>query len=400
MELGGVPRQGGAILVRVSGADRPGITAGLLEIIADAGGMVLDMEQVRIRNRLTLGVLVELDEADRALKELLYYGWARGLAVDFEVVEEEPLPLRRRWVATIIGKELPAAALAAAAGAIAAAGTNIDRIVRLSTYPVVSFQLEVSGGDGERLRAGLMGVAADHGIDVALQREGLQRRAKRLVVLDVDSTLVQDEIIDLLADEVGVRAEVEALTAAAMRGDADFGETLRARVRLLAGTAEEVLERVAGRIRLTPGARTFVRTLQRLGYEVAIVSGGFSFFTDRLAAQLGIAHAYANRLETDATGRLTGAVVEPLVDRAAKAALLRRIAAEVGVPLEQVVAVGDGANDLDMLAAAGLGIAFNAKPSVRAAADTALSVPYLDAVLFVLGIRREDVEVADLESGI
>jgi phosphoserine phosphatase len=385
------------LLVRCTGRDRPGITTGLLGVLAQAGAELHDMEQVVIRQRLTLDLLVGLDEGDDVLKELLFHGWEQGLQVDFEVVEgtDEPTPTAR-FVVTVIGQHLSPAALQAVTGAIAEGAGNIDRIDRLSRYPVVSYEFVVVGGDADRMREALLAASADHGVDVAVQRESLERRAKRLVVLDVDSTLIQDEVIELLAAEAGCAAEVAELTARAMAGDLDFADSLRARVARLAGTPVAVLERVGREVRLTPGARTFVRTLKRLGYTVAIVSGGFTAITDRLADQLGLDHAVANELEI-VDERLTGRVVGPIVDRAGKAEVLRRIAATEHIPLEQTVAIGDGANDLDMLAAAGLGIAFNAKPIVRAQADTAVSVPYLDAILFLLGIRREEVDAADAD---
>jgi phosphoserine phosphatase len=383
------------LLVRCTGADRPGITAGLLGVLAQAGVELHDMEQVVIRQRLTLDLLVGVGEGDDVLKELLFHGWEHGLQVDFEVVEAggEPPP-RPRFVVTVIGQELTPAALRAVTGAIAEGDGNIDRIDRLSREPVVSYEFVVVGGDADRMREALLVASSEHGVDVAVQRESLERRAKRLVVMDVDSTLIQDEVIELLAAAVGCEAEVADITARAMAGELDFAASLRERVDRLAGTPVTVLERVSEQVRLTPGARTFVRTLKRLGYAVAIVSGGFTAVTDQLAAQLGLDHAVANQLEI-VDGRLTGRLVGPIVDRAGKAEVLRRIAAAEHIPLEQTVAIGDGANDLDMLATAGLGIAFNAKPIVRAQADTAVSVPYLDAILFLLGIRRDEVEAAD-----
>ncbi len=383
------------LLVRCTGADRPGITAGLLGVLAQAGVELHDMEQVVIRQRLTLDLLVGVGEGDDVLKEVLFHGWERGLQVDFEVVEAggEPPP-RPRFVVTVIGQELTPGALQAVTGAIAEGDGNIDRIDRLSREPVVSYEFVVVGGDADRMREALLVASSEYGVDVAVQRESLERRAKRLVVMDVDSTLIQDEVIELLAAAVGCEAEVADITARAMAGELDFAASLRERVGRLAGTPVEVLERVSEQVRLTPGARTFVRTLKRLGYAVAIVSGGFTAVTDTLAEQLGLDHAVANELEI-VDGRLTGRLVGTIVDRAGKAEVLRRIAAAEHIPLEQTVAIGDGANDLDMLAAAGLGIAFNAKPIVRAQADTAVSVPYLDAILFLLGIRREEVEAAD-----
>jgi phosphoserine phosphatase len=381
--------------VHVSGRDRPGITTGLLGVLADSGVELYDMEQVVVRQRLTLDLLLGVGEGDDALKELLFHGFQHDLQLDFEVVEDTAtVSSGDRAVVTVIGSELPPAALRDVTGAIAAGGGNIDRIGRLSRYPVVSFEFVVVGGDVDRMRAHLVAAGGAHGIDVAVQRESLGRRAKRLVVMDVDSTLIQDEVIELLAAEAGCAREVAGITERAMRGEIDFGDSLTERVAMLAGTPVEVLDRVGDAIRLTPGARTFVRTLKRLGYTVAIVSGGFSAVVDRLAADLKLDHAVANELEV-VDGRLTGRLLGEVVDRAGKATVLRRIAAAEGIPLEQTVAIGDGANDLDMLAVAGLGIAFNAKPLVREAADTAVSVPYLDAILFLLGIRREEVEAAD-----
>jgi phosphoserine phosphatase len=313
--------------------------------------------------------------------------------VEFEVVDADVWPMsgNQRHAVTVLGSDLSASALAGVADAIAGGGGNIDRIAQLSRYPVFSYELIVSGGNPEDMRSRLLQASAEHGVDVAIQREGLGRRAKRLVFLDVDSTLIQDEIIDLLADEAGVADEVAAITASAMQGDIDFTAALRKRVALLAGLDQAALSRAQERVRLTPGARTFVRTLKRLGYTTAAVSGGFQFFVDKVGADLGIDHVFANELEM-ADGVLTGRLLGPIVDRKRKAELLVELAHRQGVPLEQTVAVGDGANDLDMLAAAGLGVAFNAKPIVQEAADTKVSVPYLDAILFVLGIRREDVE--------
>ena len=383
------------VLVRITGPDHPGVTAGLMSVLADAGAEVYDIEQIVIRDQLTLGLAVGVPQGRDLLKDVLLFGWEQGMEVDFDLVSNTPSSQLPGTVVTLLGPDLNPTEIGAAATAIADAGANIDRIIRLSRFPVMSYELLVRDGDVGKLRSNLMHIAAAHpNMDIAIQREGIGRRAKRLIVLDVDSTIIGDEVIDLLAAEAGCLAEVQQITADAMEGALDFESSLRTRVRLLAGLDEDAVARAHSNLRYTPGTRTFVRTLQRLGYTVAIVSGGFTVFTDRIAEDLRLHHAYANVLEF-VDGKLTGELVGPIVDRERKAALLREIAATDNVPLSQTVAVGDGANDLDMLSEAGLGIAFNAKPIVSEAADTALSVPYLDAILFVLGIRREDVEAAD-----
>ncbi len=299
---------------------------------------------------------------------------------------------------TVIGSPLKATAFAAVAGRIADSGANIDRIERMARYPVTAIELHVSGADTDRLRSALSVEAAHQGVDIAVQPANLLRRAMRLVVLDVDSTLIQGEVIEMLAAHAGVEPEVARITAGAMHGELDFEESLRARVALLEGLDAGALDKVYDEIVVAPGARTLVRTLRRLGYRFALVSGGFTHVTDRLAEDLGIHYARANELEI-VDGRLTGRLVGPIVDRAGKAEALRYFAAEVGVPEAAVIAIGDGANDLDMLNAAGLGIAYNAKPIVQESADTTVNVPYLDAILYLLGISREEIEDADAEAG-
>jgi phosphoserine phosphatase len=387
-----------ALLITVTGRDRPGLTSALCGVLDARGARVIDMEQVVIRDRLVLGILVSLGEdEDETCAAVTAEAAALGVQVEFETMAaRRPAGDRVRHYVTVLGQPLRAGDIAGITGAIARAGANIDRIARLSRYPIMSFELLVSGGDAERLRTGLVGEAAARHVDVAVQRATLYRRAKRLVVMDVDSTLVQGEVIELLAEQAGCADEVARLTAAAMAGELDFEGSLRQRVALLEGLPATALDVVRDHMVLTPGAQTLVRTLKRLGFVLAIVSGGFSHFTDDLQRRLGLDYAAANTLEVR-DGRLTGRLVGEVVDRAAKADLLERFAADARVPLSQTVAIGDGANDLDMLNRAGLGIAFNAKPVVRRAADTAVNVPYLDAILFLLGITREEIEAADAE---
>ena len=381
-----------SLLVTVTGLDHPGVTAGLMDVLAEHGVVVEDVEQVVVHGRLLLGVVIASERSEvrsaleRAARDL-------GVAVEFERLDDEEPAVTVRHHVVVLGAPLPPAALAGVARRLAACDANIERVVRLSSWPAQSFELFVSGGDTGRLRAELAAEAVLQEVDVAVERASIYRRAKRLVVMDVDSTLVRGEVIEMLAAEAGCQAEVARVTAAAMAGELDFEASLRTRVALLAGLSVDAVDRVRAAVTLTPGARTLVRTLKRLGWTVGIVSGGFTAVTDDLRDELGLDHALANVLEV-VDGRLTGQLVGPVVDRAAKAAALRRFAAEEGLLTEQTVAIGDGANDLDMLEAAGLGIAFNAKPVVRDAADAALSVPFLDAVLFLLGIPRDEIEQA------
>ncbi|MGW6196584.1 phosphoserine phosphatase SerB [Kribbella sp. NPDC055110] len=387
------------VLVTLTGSDRPGLTSAVLSTLATRGLEVIDAEQVVLRGRLILGVLLSAPRDHKELKEELK-ALADIIDVDISVKkgvgDNEPRRKGRSQV-TVIGRPLSAAGLAAVAGRIADTGANIDRISRMARYPVTAMEFAVSGADPEALRTVLALEGVRQGLDIAVQDGGLYRRAKRLIVMDVDSTLIQGEVIEMLADHAGRLDEVAAVTEQAMRGDLDFADSLRKRVAALEGLPATALDEVYAAIELAPGARTLVRTLKRLGYQFAIVSGGFSQITDKLAAELGIDYAKANELEI-VDGTLTGRVVGEIVDRPGKATALRQFAARSGTPLSQTVAIGDGANDLDMLAAAGLGVAFNAKPVVRAAADTHVSVPYLDTILYLLGITREEVEAADAET--
>jgi phosphoserine phosphatase len=387
------------LLITVTGRDRPGVTSRLFSVLAAHELSVLDVEQVVIRGRLVLGVLLSCgDTPDLTAIHRQVTAVAADLGLEAEITAGSAEPALRRGSlhVTVLGRMLAPAAIAAIARRIAANGANIDRISRLAHRPVTCIEFDISGADPATLRAALASESAEQGVDVAVQRGGLHRRAMRLVVMDVDSTLVRGEAIDLLAARAGCEAKVAEITAATMRGELDFAAALRERVALLAGLDASVIDEVRGELRLAPGARTLIRTLRRLGYRCGIVSGGFTQFTDELAADLGLDYAEANTLEIE-EGRLTGQVIGPIIDRAGKATALREFAARAGVPLSQTVAVGDGANDLDMIAAAGLGIAFNAKPAVRDAADASVSVPHLDAILHLLGISRDDVEAADAE---
>jgi phosphoserine phosphatase len=389
------------LLITLTGEDRPGVTAGLFATLTQYGVEVLDIEQIVLRGRLVLGVLVTAPPRSKELDRALH---AEAEAMGMEVsVEKGHGDNRRRGpdrsFVTVLGRPLRAAAVTAIAGRIADIGGNIDRIERMARYPVTAIDLHVSGANQQRLRMLLAEEAARHRVDVAVQPANLLRHGLRLIVMDVDSTLIQGEVIEMLAEHAGCRDEVARVTDEAMAGEIDFAESLTRRVALLEGLEATALDAVYDELVFSPGARTLVRTLKRLGYRFAIVSGGFTHITDRIAATLDIDFAAANQLEI-VDGRLTGRLLGSVVDRQGKAEALLRFAAEVGVDPSATIAIGDGANDLDMLGAAGLGIAFNAKPVVQQAADTAVNVPFLDAVIYLLGISREEVEAADAAAGI
>jgi phosphoserine phosphatase len=395
-----------SVLITVTGVDQPGVTSALFEVLSGHQVELLNVEQVVIRGRLTLGVLVagpaevaggaELrDQVQRAI---------HGVGLDVTIERSDGMPVLREpstHTIVVLGRPITAEAFGVVARGVAALGVNIDFIRGVSDYPVTGLELRVSvppGAAYEQLQAALAKVAVQESIDIALEDYSLSRRAKRLIVFDVDSTLIQGEVIEMLADRVGAHAAVAEITEAAMRGELDFAESLHRRVATLAGMPASVLDDVADQIELTPGARTTIRTLRRLGFHCGIVSGGFRQVIEPLAHELMMDFVAANELEI-LDGKLTGRVVGNIVDRPGKAKALRDFAQQAGVPMEQTVAVGDGANDIDMLAAAGLGVAFNAKPALREVADASISHPYLDTVLFILGVTRGEIEAADAVDG-
>ena len=386
-------------LILLTGVDKPGITSQLFETLAPFSVAILDIEQVVIRDRLILTVLIGLDpnhaEAVEADLASIQDGLGVDIACSFSEVGEVSIQAKSDLLhVVLLAPKISPKIIAAVAAVIAEEKANIERIFRTASYPVTAIEFVLSGGVEDELRTALANVAAQESVDISVQRGGLMRHAKRLVVMDVDSTLIQQEVIELLAAKAGVEAEVKAITDSAMRGELDFAQSLIARVGLLNGLDESVMAEVREEIRLTPGARTLVRTLQRLGHIVAVVSGGFINVIEPLVKELGIAHYRANTLEI-VDGKLTGKVQGAIVDRAAKASALSEFAAQENIALAQTIAIGDGANDLDMIAIAGLGIAFNAKPAVKAAADSSVSAPYLDSVLYLMGISRESIEEAD-----
>jgi len=386
-------------LILLSGVDAPGITESLFETLAPFAVNILDIEQVVIRGRVILTALISCNPAHAKAIEADLDSCGANLGVDiasaFELSSITDIAAKKSLLhVVVLAQDLTPKAINSVANTIAANGANIERIHRTASYPVTAIELTVSGAILKDLRIKLAAVAVENSIDIAISPGGLMRWAKKLVVMDVDSTLIQQEVIELLGAKANKGKEISAITESAMRGELDFAASLQARVALLAGLPESVLTDVQSEITLTPGARTLVRTLHRLGHHVALVSGGFEPVIAPLMAELGIEHMRANNLEI-VSGKLTGKLSGPIIDRAGKAQALREFAAEHSIALEQTIAIGDGANDLDMIAIAGLGIAFNAKPAVIAAADSSVSAPYLDSVLYLLGITREEVEESD-----
>lgn len=391
-------------VITVSGKDRPGVTAAFFRVLTSHGVQVLDVEQSQFRGFLSLAAYVGVDPANvvtlqQGLEETMS-SYGQAVAVEVKEVAQISRP-RSTHELVVLGDPVEASAISRIGQTLADFDANIDTIRGIADYPVTGLEFKVTvanpePGGGENIRKALAALSSEIGVDIAIERAGLMRRSKRLICFDCDSTLITGEVIEMLAAHAGREAEVAAVTERAMRGELDFEESLRERVKTLAGLDASVIEEVAKDIVLTPGARTTIRTLKKLGYKAAVVSGGFIQVLEGLAEDLGLDYVRANNLEI-VDGKLTGNVTGKVVDRAAKAEFLREFAADSGLQMHQTIAVGDGANDIDMISAAGLGIAFNAKPALREIADTAVSSPFLDEILHMLGITRDEIEDAEAE---
>lgn len=399
------------ILIRVSGHDRPGITAALAETMAAYDVRVLDIGQAVIHSMLSLGMLVHVpDAAAPVLKDLLFKGNELGVQMAFEPIAREDYEQwvsqqgKARYLITVLGKSITSSALAAVSRTIANNNLNIDDVARLSgrvsmdhpeknPYTVVEFTVRGNPASDDGIRTAFMEIAQEHAVDVAFQRDDIYRRNRRLVAFDMDSTLIQVEVINELAAAAGVGEQVAVITEAAMRGELDFDASFRKRLSLLKGLDESVLQDIAARLPLTEGAERLFTILRSLGFKTAIISGGFQYFGRYLQEKLAVDYVMANELEV-VDGKVTGEVTGSIVNGERKAEFLREIAAKENVDLRQVIAVGDGANDLPMIRLAGLGIAFRAKPIVRQSADHAMTVAGLDGILYLIGVR--DRETLDL----
>ncbi|MGZ7497291.1 phosphoserine phosphatase SerB [Corynebacterium sp. ZY180755] len=391
-------------VITVSGKDRPGVTAAFFRVLTSHDVQVLDVEQSQFRGFLSLAAYVGVDPSkvvtlQQGLEESMsFYG--QSVAVEVKEVAQTSRP-RSTHELVVLGDPVEASAISRIGQALADFDANIDTIRGIADYPVTGLEFKITvanpeEGGGESIRKALAALSSEIGVDIAIERAGLIRRSKRLICFDCDSTLITGEVIEMLAAHAGREAEVAAVTERAMRGELDFEESLRERVKTLAGLDASVIDEVAKDIVLTPGARTTIRTLKKLGYKAAVVSGGFIQVLEGLAQDLELDYVRANTLEI-VDGKLTGNVIGKIVDRAAKAEFLREFAADSGLQMHQTIAVGDGANDIDMISAAGLGVAFNAKPALREIADTAVSSPFLDEVLHMLGITRDEIEAAEAE---
>ncbi len=398
------------ILLNLSGRDKPGVSSSITAILAQYNIDILDIGQAVIHNTLSLGILIGVpteSESSPVLRDVLFKAHELDMNIRFEPVEQEAYEEwvseqgKSRHIITLLARNITAEHIGRVAQTAANHGLNIDNISRLSgrislneapkekTRACVEFSVRGAPADTAQLRAEFLHIASELDVDIAFQKDDIYRRNRRLVVFDMDSTLIEAEVIDELAKEAGVGEQVAEITEAAMRGEIDFTESFRRRMALLKGLDESVLEGIAQRLPLTEGVEELVANLKALGFKTAILSGGFNYFGRFLQQKMGFDYVYANELEIEG-GKVTGNVVGTVVDGNRKAELLREIAEREGIRLEQTIAVGDGANDLPMLSIAGLGIAFRAKPLVRQSAKQAISTLGLDGILYLIGFRDRD----------
>ena len=394
------------ILIRITGQDRPGLTASIMEILARHNAHILDIGQADIHSTLSLGILIRIGDmhSGQVMKELLFKAEELNVNIGFLPVSDEEYEAwvnrqgKNRFILTVIGRTLSAKHIAAATKIIAGQGLNIDSILRLTgrmsiknpernVRACIEFSLRGTPNNREQMQAQLMHLASEQEIDFSFQRDDMYRRMRRLICFDMDSTLIQTECIDELAARAGVGEQVKAITERAMRGEIDFKESFTQRVALLKGLDAGVMQDIAEHMPITEGADRLMSVLKRCGYKIAILSGGFTYFGEYLRHRYGIDYVYANELEIDDDNKLTGRYVGEIVDGRRKAELLKLIAQVEQVNLAQTIAVGDGANDLPMISEAGLGIAFHAKPRVKATAQQAISTIGLDGVLYFLGFK-------------
>lgn len=399
------------ILATIQGEDRPGVTASLTEILAEHGAYILDIGQADIHNNLNLGILFQTTEeaSGATLKDLLFRSYELGVKIRFRPVTEEAynhwvsMQGKNRYIITVVARKLTAEMIASVTRLSADQGLNIDDIKRLtgriSLHPSeenslasVEFSMRGTPTDIVALQKAFVELSSQQEMDISFQRESMYRRTRRLICFDMDSTLIQTEVIDELADRAGVGEQVREITESAMRGELDFTESFRQRVALLKGLDVSVMQDIAEKLPMTEGVERLMRTLKVVGFKIAILSGGFTFFGNYLKNKFGVDYVYANELEVE-NGKLTGRYLGEVVDGKRKAELLRLLAQVEGVDLQQTVAVGDGANDLPMLSIAGLGIAFHAKPKVRAGAKQHISTVGLDGLLYFLGYKDSLLDV-------
>jgi phosphoserine phosphatase len=402
------------ILLNISGQDKPGLTSALTGVLAEYGAKILDIGQANIHDTLSLGMLFEIQSgADSAavLKDLLFKSYELGITAKFTPISLEDyegwvrLQGKNRYIVTILGEKLAAKQISEVTKVISEKNLNIDSIIRLTgrisllkkeDYPRACIQLSIRGeiDDKAEMTAKFMQISRELDVDIAFQEDNIYRRNRRLVCFDMDSTLIQAEVIDKLAELAGVGDEVKAITESAMQGEIDFKESFIRRMGLLKGLSEEVLQDVAVNLPITKGARRLIDTLKNYGFKTAILSGGFTYFGHYLQKELGIDYVYANELEIK-DGKLTGGYVGEIVDGNKKAEYLKEIAKKEGLHISQTIAVGDGANDLPMINLAGLGIAFHAKPTVKDNAQSSISSIGLDGVLYLLGYHDRHIDLLE-----